>query len=90
MHESVPNDRRFGASLTGSAASVLMSLSDSQRSVVLHKLFNPASGAGISLIRVSMGANDFSPQGDFTYDDPPSSDSAKQKKAYTDTQLKKI
>jgi glucosylceramidase len=54
----------------------------------VNTLFSPTSGAGISLVRISMGANDFSPNGDYTYDDPPPTDTTKQKKSYSDPQLK--
>jgi glucosylceramidase len=58
----------FGASLTGSAARGLLSLTNSKLRTVMASLFSPTSGAGISLIRISIGASDFSP-GNFTEDD---------------------
>jgi glucosylceramidase len=58
----------FGATLTDSAAADLMALSPSDRSSVMNALFNPKTGAGISLIRIGLGATDFSPRA-FTYDD---------------------
>ena len=76
----------FGATLTGSAAADLMSLPSGTLEQVMNKLFGP-TGADISLIRVPMGASDFSAIGDYTYDDPPSSDSATQKAAYSDLAL---
>jgi glucosylceramidase len=74
----------FGATLTNSSAAVLESLSPSALNQELNSLFNPQTGAGISVIRLSMGANDFSANGcspslqscnaktaDYTYDDMP-------------------
>jgi O-glycosyl hydrolase len=58
----------FGATLTDSSAADLMALSPSDRSSVMNDLFNPTTGAGISLIRIGIGATDFSPFS-FTYDD---------------------
>src|SRR5437764_667697 len=71
----------FGANLTNSSAAVLMSLPSTTRNTVLSNLFDPTK-AGISVIRLPMGANDFSangcsasaqvcPSGNYTYDDPP-------------------
>ena len=73
----------LGATLTNSSAAVLESLPSPELDSALNSLFNPVSGAGISLIRLSMGANDFSAfgcepsastcsKGDYTYDDGPS------------------
>ena len=64
----------FGGTLTDSAAADLMALPVAQRDAVMNQLFNPVTGAGISVIRISMGASDFSP-GDFTYDDMPAGQS---------------
>lgn len=61
----------FGAALTGSSAYLLNKVLDAQaRNTVLHDLFDPASGIGISYLRLTMGASDFS-LSDFTYDDVP-------------------
>lgn len=65
----------FGASLTGEAANLIWnhlstspgssggvqgcSSSDSVRTCVLDSLFSPTSGAGISLVRISIGGSDF-------------------------------
>jgi glucosylceramidase len=61
----------FGAALTGSAAYVInKQLSSAQRSQLLQELFDPQQGIGISYLRITMGASDFS-LSDFTYDDLP-------------------
>lgn len=61
----------YGAALTGSSAYVLnQKLSTSSRNQVLHDLFDTISGIGISYLRLTMGASDFSLK-DFTYDDMP-------------------
>ena len=62
----------FGAALTGSSAYVLHNkLSDGARQTLLRKLFDTVNGAGISYLRLTIGASDFS-LSDFTYDDIPS------------------
>lgn len=59
----------FGAALTGSSAYLIHTkLNESKRSLVLNDLFNPLDGIGISYLRLTMGASDFS-LSDFTYDD---------------------
>ncbi len=50
----------FGVTLTNSSAAVLESLPKSSLTNALDSLFDPISGAGISMIRLPMGANDFS------------------------------
>jgi glucosylceramidase len=61
----------FGAALTDSSGWMLThNLSEAQRRAVMAKLFDPASGIGISYVRLPMGACDFS-LGDYTYDDLP-------------------
>lgn len=60
----------FGAALTGSAAYVINNkMSPSQRNSLLQDLFG-TSGIGISALRLTMGASDFSLY-DFTYNDMP-------------------
>lgn len=72
----------FGAALTGSSAYLLhQKLSDGARQTVLRKLFDTVNGAGISYLRLTMGASDFS-LSDFTYDDLPA--------GQTDFQLQKF
>lgn len=61
----------FGAALTGSAAYLINKrLNSAQRSQLLQELFDPQQGIGISYLRITMGASDFSLT-DFTYDDMP-------------------
>lgn len=61
----------FGAALTGSSAYLInRTLNSTQRSQLLQELFDPQKGIGISYIRITMGASDFS-LSDFTYDDMP-------------------
>ncbi len=62
----------FGASLTDSSAWLIWNkLNGSQKSELVGKLFNPASGIGISFLRQPMGATDFSASGNYSYDDMP-------------------
>jgi len=59
----------FGAALTGSSAYLInRKLDDAQRSAILQDLFDPVNGIGISYLRLTMGASDFS-LSDFSYDD---------------------
>ncbi len=61
----------FGAALTGSSAYLInKKLNTSQRSTLLNQLFDPVKGIGISYLRLTMGASDFS-LNDFTYNDMP-------------------
>ncbi len=61
----------FGAALTGSSAYLINALPSGKKSDLLKELFNPNTGIGISYLRMSIGASDFSLQ-DFTYNDMPS------------------
>lgn len=61
----------FGAALTGSSAYVINQLSGSQKTALLQELFDAEDGIGISYLRLTIGASDFS-LSDFTYDDMPS------------------
>lgn len=59
----------FGAALTGSSAYLIhRKLTAGSRTTLLNDLFDPAAGIGITYLRVTMGASDFSLE-DFTYDD---------------------
>lgn len=61
----------YGAALTGSSAYLINRvLNNSQRDQLLKKLFHPDEGIGISFVRLTMGASDFS-LSDFTYNDRP-------------------
>ena len=62
----------YGAALTGSSAYLINNkLSLGARQTLLNDLFNPETGIGISYLRLTMGASDFS-LSDFTYNDLPS------------------
>ena len=62
----------FGAAMTGSAAYLIhQRLSPAQRDALLTELYG-ANGLRMNVVRHSMGASDFSAQGDFTYNDQPS------------------
>ncbi len=62
----------FGAALTGSSAYLMnRKLTATERGTLLNDLFDVESGIGISYLRMSIGASDFSPVA-FTYDDMPS------------------
>lgn len=61
----------FGAALTGSSAYLINQKMDAgQRHALLQELFDPSAGIGISFLRTTIGASDFS-LSDFTYDDMP-------------------
>ena len=73
---SVDDTRRFqkvqgmGAALTESSAVLIDRLPATERATVLQQLFNPVTGAGISVLRVPLGASDFA-LSDYTFDDMP-------------------
>jgi len=59
----------FGAALTGSSAYLLnKKMSSGARQTLLRQLFDTVNGAGISYLRLTIGASDFS-MSDYTYDD---------------------
>jgi glucosylceramidase len=61
----------FGAALTGSSAYLLnQKLDATKRTAALQDLFDPVNGIGISYLRLTIGASDFS-LSDFSYDDLP-------------------
>lgn len=61
----------YGAALTGSSAYLMDEILDaSQRAELLTDLFDPEEGIGISYLRLTIGASDFS-LSDYTYDDMP-------------------
>ena len=62
--------RGAGAAMTESSAAVLSRLSPEGRDAVLRRLFDPAEGIGISMVRLPLGATDFS-LGSWSYDDLP-------------------
>ncbi|MEX5271153.1 glycoside hydrolase family 30 protein [Kocuria sabuli] len=59
-----------GAAMTESSAWLLSRLPAETRSAALRELFHPTEGAGISVVRVPLGASDFALD-DYTYDDLP-------------------
>jgi O-glycosyl hydrolase len=61
----------FGAALTDSSAWVINELPASARADLMTNLFDPTDGAGLNMIRVPMGASDFTASGFYTYDDMP-------------------
>ncbi|MDT0642781.1 glycoside hydrolase family 30 beta sandwich domain-containing protein [Zunongwangia sp. F363] len=60
----------FGAALTGSSAYVINRMDANQKNALLTDLFDPETGIGLSYLRLTMGASDFS-LSDFTYNDVP-------------------
>ncbi|MGV1006176.1 MAG: glycoside hydrolase family 30 protein [Candidatus Nanopelagicales bacterium] len=62
----------FGLALTGGSAELLMALPSSRRAELFEDLFTPA-GAGLSMLRLSVGASDLSSRA-FTYLDLPLGD----------------
>lgn len=61
----------FGAALTDSSAWLIDKLSPESRNTVMKQLFDPTTGAGLSMVRVPMGASDFAASGNYSYDDMP-------------------
>jgi glucosylceramidase len=61
----------FGAALTGSSAYLInRKMSTPARNALLNDLFHPENGIGISYLRMTIGASDFS-LSDYTYNDLP-------------------
>ncbi|MFK7949592.1 MAG: glycoside hydrolase family 30 beta sandwich domain-containing protein [Saprospiraceae bacterium] len=59
----------FGAAVTGSSAyNIMTHLTETQQNTLLEDLFDAENGIGISFIRLTIGASDFS-LSDFTYND---------------------
>lgn len=50
----------FGAAVTGSTCYNLLRMTATDRSALLHEVFDTVNGAGYSYIRISIGASDFS------------------------------
>ncbi|HEY9487453.1 MAG TPA: glycoside hydrolase family 30 beta sandwich domain-containing protein [Chryseosolibacter sp.] len=61
----------FGAALTGSSAYLInKKMSAGQRLSLIENLFDPVKGIGITYLRMTIGASDFS-LSDYTYNDMP-------------------
>ncbi|MFN8582161.1 MAG: hypothetical protein U0163_14460 [Gemmatimonadaceae bacterium] len=58
----------FGAALTDASAALIHGLTPAALESVLRMLFDPARGAGLRIVRLTIGASDFS-QSHYTYDD---------------------
>ena len=66
LHQEIEG---FGAALTGSSAYLInQKLNASQRQALLQDLFSAENGIGISAVRLTIGASDFSLT-DYTYND---------------------
>ncbi len=59
-----------GAAMTESSAYLLARLPAAARTATLHSIFHPSEGAGVSVLRVPLGASDFALD-DYTYNDLP-------------------
>ena len=62
----------FGAAMTDSSAYNIHNLTSAQQTSLMQSLFSSSSGIGLTMLRLPMGASDFSAQGNFSYDDMPS------------------
>lgn len=61
----------FGPAITGATCHNLLKMSPKDRKTFLRELFDSRSGLGMSLVRCSIGASDFSVDEDFTWCDTP-------------------
>lgn len=60
----------FGAAFTDSATWLIYNkLTSAQRTTLMTNLFSSTSGAGMSMMRLPMGATDFAVSGNYSYDD---------------------
>ncbi|MBC8134693.1 MAG: glycoside hydrolase, partial [Fibrella sp.] len=74
----------FGASLTDSSAFLLSRLSPAKRDAALRGLFDTrAGGIGFSVVRVPMGASDFTHRGNYTYNDLPAGETDHEQKWFS-------
>lgn len=60
----------FGAALTGSSANVINGMAPAQKDALIKDLFSPSEGIGLSYLRLTIGASDFSVN-TFSYNDLP-------------------
>lgn len=60
----------FGAALTGSSAIVINGMAPAQKDALIKDLFSPTEGIGLSYMRLTIGASDFSAN-NFSYNDLP-------------------
>lgn len=73
----------FGAALTGSSAyNINQRMSAVNKQTAINMLFDKEDGIGISYIRLTMGASDFSIS-DFTYDDMPAGETDEDLSEFT-------
>ncbi|MFY0581444.1 glycoside hydrolase family 30 beta sandwich domain-containing protein [Cystobacter fuscus] len=61
----------IGTSLEESTVFNLSRMSQAKRTEVLKKLLDPATGAGMNLLRITFGTSDFTSRQFYTYDDRP-------------------
>ncbi|MGW5354440.1 discoidin domain-containing protein [Streptomyces sp. NPDC004031] len=62
----------FGGALTDSSTAVLGALPRPARDAAMRRLFDPASGIGVSFLRQPVGSSDFTAEAEhYTYDDMP-------------------
>jgi O-glycosyl hydrolase len=61
----------FGAALTDSSAWLINELPANERDALMRNLFDPSEGIGLSMVRLPMGATDFTASGNYSYDDMP-------------------
>lgn len=78
----------FGASLTDSSAYLISRLPAARRDAVLRELFardkgGRSNGVGFSVLRLPMGASDFSSRGNYTYNDLPAGETDMEQKRFT-------
>ncbi len=69
--ETFQNVEGFGPAITGATCYNLLKMTPKDRRAFLRELFDPRKGLGISLVRCSIGASDFSVDEDFTWCDTP-------------------
>lgn len=73
----------FGGALTDSSALLLWRLPTPQRDTLLTDLFHPTKGIGFSVLRLPIGATDFSSRGSYTYNDIPPGESDPEQKRFS-------
>ncbi|MBO4370674.1 MAG: glucosylceramidase [Paludibacteraceae bacterium] len=60
----------FGYTFTEGSAEVIAQMPQKQQEALLHEIFNPHNGLGVSVVRIGIGATDLSSHS-YSYDDSP-------------------
>jgi glucosylceramidase len=69
-HQRLQQIDGFGAAMTDTSAWLIgVKMDQEQRDRLMHALFDPLNGLGMSVVHIPMGASDFTASGVYSYDD---------------------